>query len=341
MESTLTDQVNKLTRELTQLRAQHSASVASNASHSSAASSLLPVDPNDTNPVHHITGPTHPTPTRRHRSSSSVSARSHASNSQPASAQTPAHTGAPFPTISKASADRAAAVGAPLSRNPSVSAASATSGTSSPARQVSDQHHAFSAGGHNLAVRPSLPGHTISNMSLSDVSVYPAAGSMLPSPALPGTPRNHFTSPRADEVERTRAELEKVKLDNHELRQRVMELEKALQGRRDTQSSDVSRPAGTRGNLETNINTVMGPPSAAVSSPRPGSAAGPPFASAGGVSVSAWAAGTSGGSSIAGPRRERSESQSTTASSRRGPHTVEDKDDVVRVGESAGNAGLR
>lgn len=167
---------------------------------------------------------------------------------------------------------------------------------------------------------------------------------MLPSPALPGTPRSHFTSPRADEVERTRAELEKVKLDNHELRQRVMELEKALQGRRDTQGSDVSNPAGTRGNLETNINTVMGPPSAAVSSPRPGSAAGPPFpplASAGGVSVSAWAAGTSGGSSIAGPRRERSESQSTTASSRRGPHTAEDKDDVVRVGESAGNAGLR
>ena len=51
--------------------------------------------------------------------------------------------------------------------------------------------------------------------------------------------------------------------------------------------------------------------------------------------VGAWAAGTS----VAGPR-ERSESQSTTASSRRGP-VGEDRDDVVKVGESAGNAGLR
>ena len=54
--------VNRLTRELTALRA-HTASVASTAS---SATSNLHVE-------HDITGPTHPTSARRHRSSSSVS----------------------------------------------------------------------------------------------------------------------------------------------------------------------------------------------------------------------------------------------------------------------------
>ncbi|PVI07314.1 hypothetical protein DM02DRAFT_322233 [Periconia macrospinosa] len=57
--------VNRLTRELSALRA-HTASVASTAS---SATSNLHVD-------HDITGPTHPTSARRHRSSSSVSRNS-------------------------------------------------------------------------------------------------------------------------------------------------------------------------------------------------------------------------------------------------------------------------
>jgi hypothetical protein len=57
--------VNRLTRELSALRA-HSASVASTAS--SATSNAL-LDPNDTSHA----GSVHPTPSRRHRSSSSVS----------------------------------------------------------------------------------------------------------------------------------------------------------------------------------------------------------------------------------------------------------------------------
>lgn len=52
------------------------------------------------------------------------------------------------------------------------------------------------------------------------------------------------------------------------------------------------------------------------------------------MNVSAWAAGTT----VAGPR-ERSESQSTTASSRPGI-TPEDRDDVIKVGESAANVGI-
>ncbi|KAF1959808.1 hypothetical protein CC80DRAFT_489892 [Byssothecium circinans] len=57
--------VNRLTRELTALRA-HSASVASTAS---SATSNVHID-------HDITGPTHPTSARRHRSSSSMSRNS-------------------------------------------------------------------------------------------------------------------------------------------------------------------------------------------------------------------------------------------------------------------------
>ncbi|KAF2473503.1 uncharacterized protein BDR25DRAFT_283078 [Lindgomyces ingoldianus] len=67
--------VNRLTRELSALRA-HSASVASTAS--SAASGVL-LDPADAAHTGSLTGPTHPTSARRHRSSSSVS-RSSISN---------------------------------------------------------------------------------------------------------------------------------------------------------------------------------------------------------------------------------------------------------------------
>ncbi|KAF2731797.1 hypothetical protein EJ04DRAFT_610031 [Polyplosphaeria fusca] len=63
--------VNRLTRELSALRA-HSASVASTAS--SATSGVL-LDMTDASAAHAgaLTGPTHPTSARRHRSSSSVS----------------------------------------------------------------------------------------------------------------------------------------------------------------------------------------------------------------------------------------------------------------------------
>ncbi|KAL5114422.1 hypothetical protein ACEQ8H_007677 [Pleosporales sp. CAS-2024a] len=64
--------VNRLTRELSALRA-HSASVASTASISSAASNAH-LDPNDASHAASMAGSMHhPTPSRRHRSSSSVS----------------------------------------------------------------------------------------------------------------------------------------------------------------------------------------------------------------------------------------------------------------------------
>ncbi len=88
-------QVNRLTRELSALRA-HSASVASTASSTSAGFLTEPLDSSM------LTGPTHPTPSRRHRSSSSVSRGSIPPN------LISTHT----PGISHASADRANAAGA-------------------------------------------------------------------------------------------------------------------------------------------------------------------------------------------------------------------------------------
>lgn len=64
--------VNRLTRELSALRA-HSASVASTTSIASSAASGALLDPNDPAHAGSMTGSMHPTPSRRHRSSSSVS----------------------------------------------------------------------------------------------------------------------------------------------------------------------------------------------------------------------------------------------------------------------------
>lgn len=64
--------VNRLTRELSALRA-HSASVASTTSIASSATSGVLLDPNDPAHAGSLTGSLHPTPSRRHRSSSSVS----------------------------------------------------------------------------------------------------------------------------------------------------------------------------------------------------------------------------------------------------------------------------
>jgi hypothetical protein len=63
--------------------------------------------------------------------------------------------------------------------------------------------------------------------------------------------------------------------------------------------------------------------------------------SAAAAGIAAWAAGNGGVRGVAGPR-ERSESQSTTASSRRGlvGGGVYVGEDEVRFGESAGNVGV-
>ncbi|TKA26086.1 hypothetical protein B0A50_04582 [Salinomyces thailandicus] len=330
--------VNRLTRELTALRAR-SASVTSNTSQSSANSnsaSLLPIDISDPNPTHNMTGATHPTPSRRPRSDSSVSTRSIPTPSTSVSAtgssitnfstqvQAGSTTSVPVGGVSQASADRAAAAGGStsLSRQPSVS----TSGTSTPARQSLDfaRHGGggVSGGGslYTLPHRPSLsrdPSYASAHHANSTTAQPGAQAPIphpLPSPAQsPGASGNPITLHSDPSAYRT--EMEIVKAENEMLRHRVRNLERALRARRrDSSQSDATRPdLGAR-----------------VASGREGTVSSP-------AGVAAWAAGDGGVGGVAGPR-ERSESQSTTASSRRG--VGGGGEDEVRVGESAGSVGL-
>ncbi|KAK5680496.1 hypothetical protein LTS10_007426 [Elasticomyces elasticus] len=314
--------VNRLTRELTALRAQ-SASVASNASHSSTSTSasLLPIDISDPIATHQMTGMTHPTPSRRHRSSSSVSSRSmhtpsaaiSAAGSSNTNSSTQVHAGSTASVhtggMSQASADRAAAARASLSRQPSIT----TSGASTPARQSLDTgRHAGQTPGtlYTLPHRPSL------SRDQSYASTQAQAGTPVPhpapSPAQSPIQTIHPSMHHYTDTAAYRTEMEIVKAENEVLRQRVRNLERALRTRRrDSSQSDAARPdLGMR-----------------VSSGRE-SAVSP-------AGVAAWAAGDGGVGGVAGPR-ERSESQSTSASSRRGPAV----DEEVKVGESAQSAGV-
>lgn len=274
-------QVNRLTRELSALRAQHSASVASNTSQTSSNQAL------DTRPCH-------PTPTRQHRSSSNASSRS---LSTPSAASSHANIQHPQPTaplagVSQASFDRAAAAAGSTTANPSISrnpSIRSTSGHSTPALTP--------ASAASLPHRPSL------SQATSQVST---AGSF----AL-GSTSPYTSTSSAAEIASSRAELDLVKQENEALRQRVKALERALRSRRNSVTSDAS----------VNTNTTHPRVEAPVARP----------------SVSAWAANMAGMTSVAGPR-ERSESQSTTTSSRR-PEGLE-REDSIRVGESAANVGL-
>nr|POE89807.1 hypothetical protein CFP56_20276 [Quercus suber] len=311
-----------------------SASVASNASHSSTSTSasLLPIDISDPNPAHQMTGPTHPTPSRRHRSSSSVSGRSNttpatgmtasnASNTTNTATQAPHGSmgGVPLGTVSQASADRAAAAArstnGSISRQPSISA----SGRSTPARQSLEiaRHGQTPASLFALPHRPSLS----RDPSYQSTAAQPGTPQalQLPSQHSPSHAHHHH-----GETAAYRSEMEIVKAENESLRQRVRALERALRARRrDSGQSDVGRPNMTASLITDGSRS--GRESLELTRP---SIASPGFG------VAAWASGSGGVGGVAGPR-ERSESQSTTTSSRRGVPV----DDEVRFGESAGSAG--
>ncbi|KAI7468817.1 hypothetical protein KC357_g6665 [Hortaea werneckii] len=348
--------VNRLTRELTALRAR-SASVASNTSHSSnsTGASLLPIDISDPNPAHQMTGPTHPTPSRD-RSSSSVSGRSVPASTNGAApvlgsgvstASIQTHAGSttnimPTGSVSQASADRAAAASGGLSRQPSVSA----SGGSTPARSSLDlaRQGGMSNSGtlYTLPHRPSLSRDPSYASARDTTSVHAQAGTPsssssapiiphpLPSPAQsPGASASAAAPAMQSYTDTTahyRTEMDIVKAENEMLRHRVKTLERALHARRrDSSQSDASaRPADLNARIPNSYGVVpiSGGRESLVSSP---------------AGVAAWAAGDGGVGGVAGPR-ERSESQSTTASSSR--RAVGVAEEEVRVGESAGSGGV-
>ena len=104
-----------------------------------------------------------------------------------------------------------------------------------------------------------------------------------------------------------------VRAENEALRQRVRALERALRTRRRDSSNSDAAPRVPRER------------ESAVSPGVPGAA-----------TVAAWDSGVGG----VAPPRERSESQSTTASSRRGMIAGAGVEDEVRLGESAGSVGV-
>ena len=133
--------------------------------------------------------------------------------------------------------------------------------------------------------------------------------------------------------------METVKAENEALRQRVRALERALRARRrDSSNSDVARSdiSSARVPRERDSLTIANSTNSGLVSPEPRSAISP-GASAVSPGVAAWAA--DGGVGGVAPPRERSESQSTTASSRRGT-AVANAEDEVRLGESAGSVGI-
>lgn len=229
-----------MTRELSLLR-QQSASVVSNASSTSTGLA----DSTDHHANHLISGASHPTPSRRHRSSSSLSTRSITTPATTVSGSTvnttgggagstvsgitPAREHTNAPTTSQAAAERARGS---LSRQNSMSS-SRRSGTSSPSLSSSLQHpdhfSHFYSNRHSISSQHGAP--------------YPQPAQLTHAhPAVsPDVPRSPSTT-RYEEAAYHRSELEVVKRENETLRRRIRELERGLSARRNSQSHSNSEP---------------------------------------------------------------------------------------------------
>ncbi|KAK2590869.1 hypothetical protein QQS21_011443 [Conoideocrella luteorostrata] len=199
--------VNRLTRELSILRAAQNASVASNTSSTSTAASAH--DPLTESSLLTGSGFTIPTARRHHRNSSSASQNP---GLQLASSYETRHS-VPRPTQS-----------IPLSRQSSHSRISRTN----------------SPGPHQSATGPSSYFHSqrvphASSISMSSVAATPGGGS-YPDQMSPGLMP---ATTRYEETAFYRNELETTKKENESLKRRIRELERRVHSRR---VSDASRP---------------------------------------------------------------------------------------------------
>ena len=207
------DQVNRLTRELSLLR-QQSVSVASTTSSTSAGMAEL----TDQNSNHMLFGPSHPTASRRHRSSSSLSSRSINAmgiSSSTVSGITPAREA----TAHLSSQNRDS-----LSRQSSV-ASSRRSDLPSPSLTSS-----LIQGDHF----PVTQTHRQSSNSQYSHVQNSHTSQQVTAPADVRSPTRTSTvgSARFEEAAFHRSELESAKHENEVLRRRIRELERALSGQR-------------------------------------------------------------------------------------------------------------
>ncbi|MCJ1368178.1 hypothetical protein MMC16_007319 [Acarospora aff. strigata] len=239
--------VNRLTRELSLLR-QQSASVVSNASSTSTGLA----DSSDHHANHLLSGASHPTPSRRHRSSSSLSTRSITTPATTASGSTVGTTaGIAGSTISGitpardntiASTSQAAAERAreTLSRQNSMTS-SRRSGTSSPSMSSSLQHADHFLNSYSNR-------HSISSQHSHHQSVQftPTHTTTIPdNPRSPSLSSSAAATARYEEAAYHRSELETVKRENEILRRRIRELERGLSAQRDSHADHRRRSTST------------------------------------------------------------------------------------------------
>ncbi|CZR61225.1 uncharacterized protein PAC_11121 [Phialocephala subalpina] len=230
--------VNRLTRELTMLRAAQNASVVSNTSSTSAG---FP-DPADHNANHLLSGPSHPAPSQRrhHRSSSSTSTRSNTAiaslagltNTGPST--TADRTRGSLPRHDSNTNTTSQPVPVSLSRQNSMTG-SRRSGASSPAPLSSAQSSYQHASGDHFPAfytsRP-IPHRDPSSSSLAMMSSGGGEGMQRQDSVT-----SVQTTGRYEEVAFHRHELEAVKRENEALKRRVRELERSLRDRRRSDAS--------------------------------------------------------------------------------------------------------
>lgn len=223
--------VNRLTRELSILRAAQNASVVSNTSSTSAGF----LDSGDYNANHMLSGPSHPQPSTRlhHRSSSSTSTRSATAISTSTAGWTTAGvagsvSGAVPSSSSRISISRQNSNNPALLSRQNSTTSSRRSGASSPAPLSSSHpHNDYFPSLYQTRPTPrDLPMPHSNSQQGAHLDPHAQATTTVP------------VTGRYEELAYHRHELEAVKRENEALKRRIKELERTLQARR---QSDASR----------------------------------------------------------------------------------------------------
>ncbi|KAK1759777.1 hypothetical protein QBC47DRAFT_292792 [Echria macrotheca] len=297
--------VNRLTRELSLLRAAQNASVVSNASSTSASASesAQPGDGHSGPGLAHHRAPMH------HRTSSNASSRSLTANA--GSVTTASFTGISSPAPVRPT--QPPALGSlSLSRQNS----SASRRSRSRAESPSPAPHSIPGHASNSQTPSLPPSYTQSHLNDPSMASYFAnrvpsssAVSELSPGILPGTSRY-------EETAFYRSELDSVKKENEALKRRVRELERMVRDRRPSDASRVSASVPTGRPRSDSVSTTAS------------------------ASASVTASATGGGVTIAAQREGRERPRVVSMLSTAGSVAVGVPEDEVRVGESAASAGL-
>ncbi|KAI0014739.1 hypothetical protein F4780DRAFT_170900 [Xylariomycetidae sp. FL0641] len=300
--------VNRLTRDLSMLRAAQNSSVVSNTSSASASTSADQAHPSSFTDTHLLSGPGFPIPTtsadrRHHRTSSSTSTRSFSNAASQGSTPAPIN----IPHSGNAASILEAA------RNPrgpsSMSRQNSSASRRSQSRNHSPPPYYGALGSSSYTQSHGFPhehvtgyfprGHTSSNPSIAATP-----GSELSPGLMPATLRY-------EETAHFRHELDAAKRENDMLKRRIKELERTLRDRRE---SDASRGGGRDRSGSTSTTTS--------------------------ISVSGGALVGGSGASIAGGRRDerRGVERAVSSLSISGSVGVGVPEDEIKFGESAAGA---